>query len=74
MSEKKKTRVNYEVSPTWNGEGFNVSIQTTLPVETAQEALYMIASMYKLEDPNNIDVTVTVRGTEAVDTLFGLEK
>jgi hypothetical protein len=74
MSEKKKNRVNYEVSPTWNGDGFSVSIHTTLPVETAQEALDMVMSMYKLEDPDDIEVTVTFRGIEAVDTLFKLER
>lgn len=74
MSEKKKARVNYDVAPTWNGDGWNVTINTVMPTETAQEALDMVVAMYKLEAPNDIDVSVTFRGTEAVDKLFGLEK
>jgi hypothetical protein len=30
--------------------------------------------MYKLEDPDDVDVSVSVKGNEAVDVLFGLEK
>ena len=74
MSEKKKNRVNYEVSPSWNGEGFSVSIHTLMPAETPQEALNMVTSMYKLQNPDDIDVSVTFSGTEAVDTLFKLER
>jgi hypothetical protein len=73
-TEKKKTRVHYELEPTWDNKGWNVTINTIMPTETPQEALEMIKSMYKLEDPDDIDVRVSVRGTTAVDVLFGLEK
>lgn len=74
MSEKKKTRVHFELEPTWNNDGWNVTINSIIPAETPQEALAMIISMYKLENPNDIDVRVSVRGNSAVDVLFGLEK
>jgi hypothetical protein len=73
-TEKKKTRVHYELEPTWDNKGWNVTINTIIPAETPQEALEMMMSMYKLEDPDDIDVRVSVRGIEAVDVLFGLEK
>jgi hypothetical protein len=73
-TEKKKTRVHYELEPTWGNKGWNVTINTVMPTETPQEALEMIKSMYKLEDPDEVEVSVSVKGNEAVDVLFGLEK
>jgi hypothetical protein len=73
-TEKQKTRVNYEIEPTWDKAGWKVNIHTYMPAETPQQALDMVMSMYKLEDPDDVDVSVSVKGNEAVDVLFGLEK
>lgn len=74
MSDKKKTRVDYELEPSWDGAGYRVKIHTYIPVESAQEALAMMMSMYKLENPDDVDITVSVKGNDAVKILFGMEK
>lgn len=74
MSEKQKTRVSYEVERSWDGKGWKVTTHAYMPAETAKEAVDMIMSFYKLEDPNDVDVHVSVKGNEALDILFGLEK
>jgi hypothetical protein len=73
-TEKQKTRVNYDLEPTWDNNGWKVSIHTYMNVESPQEAIEMMMSMYKLEDPDDVEVSVNVKGNKAVDVLFGLEK
>lgn len=73
-TEKQKTRVNYDLEPTWDNKGWKVSIHTYMNVESPQEAIEMMMSMYKLEDPDDVEVSVNVKGNKAVDVLFGLEK
>jgi hypothetical protein len=73
MADKKKTRVDYEVEKDYTG-AWRVRTTAWIPAETASEAIMMMKSMYNLEDPNEIDVHVTVRSTEAVDILFGLDR
>ena len=74
MSDKKKTRIRYVIEPTWDKVGYNVTTHVLLPVNTAEEALTMVMSMYKLEDPDDIDVGFEVKGVEAMDLLFNIEK
>lgn len=73
MADKKKTRVDYEVEKDYSG-GWRVRTTAWMPAESASEAIMMMKSMYKLEDPDDVDVHVTVRTTEAVDILFGVER
>jgi len=73
-TEKQKTRVSYDLEPTWDNKGWKVSIHTYMNVESPQEAIEMMMSMYKLEDPDDVEVSVNVKGNKAVDVLFGLEK
>lgn len=74
MSEKPKTRVQYEVEESWDGKSWKVTTYAHIQAESAKEALTMVMSMYKLEDPSEVDVDIRVRGNEAIDYLFGLEK
>ena len=72
MSEKAKTRVQYEVERSWDGKGWKVSTHAHIPAESAQEAVDTIMSFYKLEDPNDVEVEIRVKGNEALDILFRL--
>jgi hypothetical protein len=72
-TEKPKTRITYKLEPNYDGK-FSVRIYTAHTVETAQEGLDMIRSMYMLEDPDEVSPTVEVTGVDAVDLVFGLEK
>ena len=74
MSEKQKTRIHYEVERSWDNKEWKVSTHAYMPAETAQEAVAMVMSFYKLEDPNEVDVHLSVKGNDALDILFGLEK
>jgi hypothetical protein len=72
MSDKPKTRVNYTLEESYGGK-WSVRIFTHHEVESAKAGMDMIKSMYMLEDPNDINPSIEVKGVEAVDLMFGLE-
>lgn len=73
MSEKQKTRVNYEVEKSWDGKEWKVTTHAYMPAKSAEEAVAMVMSFYKLEDPNDVDVSLNIKGNEALDILFKVE-
>lgn len=74
MSDKPKTRVTYEVEKSWDGKQWKVTTHAYMPADTAEEAVSMVMSFYKLEDPDDVDVDVRIKGNEALDILFRMER
>jgi hypothetical protein len=74
MSDKPKTRVQYEVEKSWDGKAWKVTTHAFMPAESAAEAVAMVMSFYKLEDPEDVEVDVRIKGNEALDILFRMER
>lgn len=73
MSDKQKTRVSYTLEESYGGK-WSVRIFTNHEVDSAETGMAMIKSMYLLEDPDDINPSIEIKGVVAVDLMFGLEK
>ncbi len=69
MSDKE--RVRYTMRENYKG-AWEVEVYSTQTFATAEVALTAIKSMYMLEDPNDIEASIEVRGNTGIDTLFGI--
>jgi hypothetical protein len=68
---KEKDRVNYTLKPAYSG-GWEVTIYTAQKFKSAAEGLEAIRSMYLLEDPDEVEASIEVKGNVALDRLFKL--
>lgn len=66
-----KVRLTYKLEESYDGK-WDVVIYSREKFASAEIALETIKSMYKLEDPNDIDASIEVRGNTALDLLFGI--
>lgn len=67
MSDKK--RVKYEITKSFD-DRWRLETHSYLYVDSPEEGLQMIKALYSLEDKDNVDVSVTLNGNGAVDTIL----
>jgi hypothetical protein len=70
---KSKNRVTYVLEESYGGK-WSIRIFSNMNVESAEEGLATIKSMYMLEDPDEVDASIEVKGNVAVDLILGLGK
>lgn len=68
---KEKDRINYTLKPAYGG-GWEATIYSTVKYRSAAEGLEAIRSMYLLEDPDEVEASIEIKGNVALDRLFKL--
>ena len=69
MGSTEKKRVNYVIDKNWDDK-WMLCISTQIEHDTPEQAMEALRAMYRLENLELVEVTVDVRGNEAVDLFL----